>query len=405
MDEYKPYLDWIQGEHNEMCALLQELADINSWSFNPSGIEQVIYRVSRATATLGALDTQKIFDLPKHKRVDPYGNIEETPLGPVLQLNKRPDAPIKVFLCIHADTVYPPVSPLTKTELIDKSIMRGPGVADAKGGMLVMIKALQAFEKSPWAKNLGWEVLINSDEEIGSLGSSSLFSDIAKRNHIGLLFEPVLQNGAMVSHRKGSGNYVVKFTGKSAHAARPELGGNALVGASYLAVKIYDFNGQMPELTVNPAKMEGGGPNNVVPNFAQLRYNVRMQSKEDLQTHDRYVKNILEYIKLRYRVDSEIVSEHVSGPKALDEKTSRLISSFTGCGEELGLELNWEKSGGLSDGNRLADFGLPCLDSLGVRGGKIHSPEEFIFLDSLTERAKLTALFLMKVASGEIQLP
>ncbi|MBI2035097.1 MAG: hydrolase [Candidatus Liptonbacteria bacterium] len=405
MERYKPYLDWISGEHYKMRELLISLVNINSWSHNPAGLEKVIYLLSREATKLGALPNQVILDLPPHKRIDAKGNLEETPLGPALHATKRPGAPIKIFLCIHADTVYPPDSPFQKAEVLDENTMRGPGVADAKGGVVVMLKALEALERSPWANNIGWEMLINPDEEISGVGSSKLFQGAAKRNHIGLLFEPVLQNGAMVSHRKGSGNYVVKFSGKSAHASRPGLGANAIMGAAYLTVKIYDLIGRLPELTTNPAKIEGGGPNNVVPDFAQLRYNIRMQDNRDLQFVDQYVRNALEYIKLRYQVESEIVSEHVSNPKKLDEKTAGLISQFTECGKKIGLNLKWEQSGGLSDGNRLSAYGLPCIDSLGVRGENIHSPEESISLNSLVERAKLTALFLMKAASGEIVWP
>ena len=68
------------------------------------------------------------------------------------------------------------------------------------------------------------------------------------------------------------------------------------------------------------------------------------------------------------------------------------------------MKLTWTSSGGVSDGNKLAAAGLPVVDSLGPRGGKIHSPEEFLRIDSLVERAKLSALVLMKIAAGQIRI-
>jgi glutamate carboxypeptidase len=82
-----------------------------------------------------------------------------------------------------------------------------------------------------------------------------------------------------------------------------------------------------------------------------------------------------------------------------------LMQAVTACGNDLGLRLEWRLSGGVSDGNKLAAAGLPTVDSLGPRGDRIHSAEEFIQLDSLVERAQLSALLLMKLASGELIWP
>jgi glutamate carboxypeptidase len=87
-------------------------------------------------------------------------------------------------------------------------------------------------------------------------------------------------------------------------------------------------------------------------------------------------------------------------PKILDPRSRKLLDGILAAGRELGLNLSTQPSGGVSDGNKLAAAGLPVIDSMGPRGGKLHSPEEFLYIDSLTERAKLTALVLFKIASG-----
>src|SRR5207237_804336 len=92
-------------------------------------------------------------------------------------------------------------------------------------------------------------------------------------------------------------------------------------------------------------------------------------------------------------------------PKPLEAPTRALLEHVAACGRELSLPIAWRDSGGTCDGNRLAAAGLPNVDSLGPRGGNLHSPKEFLLLDSLTERAKLTALLLMKLAAGQLPWP
>jgi glutamate carboxypeptidase len=95
----------------------------------------------------------------------------------------------------------------------------------------------------------------------------------------------------------------------------------------------------------------------------------------------------------------------LSPPKILDARSTELLDQIKHCGKELGLALSSRPSGGASDGNKLAAAGLPVIDSLGPVGGNLHSDQEYVILPSLVERSKLTALFLMKLAAGEFDLP
>src|SRR3989304_2280040 len=124
------------------------------------------------------------------------------PLGNALSIRKRSTAPLRIFLGAHMDTVYPADHPFQKAVRVDQNTLRGPGVADSKGGLVVMLKALEALERSPYAQSVGWEVLINPDEELGSPGSAPLLAQAAKNTHLGLVFEPPLPDGALVGARK-----------------------------------------------------------------------------------------------------------------------------------------------------------------------------------------------------------
>ena len=214
----EPQLKWLAGQHDRMVDLLIRWANINSGSGNVAGLERMLSELTNAFAPLDG--SVEILELQPHKTVNLEGRIVEMPLGEAVFVRKRPRAPVKVFLCIHMDTVYPADHPFQTCTRIDENRLQGPGVADAKGGILIMLKALEALERSRWAERIGWEVLVSPDEELGSPGSAPILADAATRNHVGLIFEPALPVGSVVGARKGSGNFVAVVRGRSAHAGR-----------------------------------------------------------------------------------------------------------------------------------------------------------------------------------------
>lgn len=399
MPGYDTSLNWIDGQREKMCALVKDWADQNSGSRNLVGLARMAEKLKAAFSGLGEFSE---IDLPPEECVDSDGRMTHVALGKALLMRKRPEAAVRVFVGIHMDTVFGVDHPFQSTSL-DKDRMLGPGVTDAKGGLAVMLVALEALEKNSLAKNIGWEVLINPDEELGSPGSAELFKASARRNHLGLLFEPALPSWAMVSERKGSGNFVAIVRGRSAHAGREiHLGRNAIHALAELIVTLKQISEQLPGVTVNVGKIEGGGPVNVVPDLAIARFNVRVATQADQTTVESELKRLIDDMNRREGINVALHGGFTAPPKRVDKKLRRLIDEATQCGRELGIDLNWKPSGGVCDGNRLAAAGLPNIDTLGVRGGGIHTAGEYLLLDSLTERAKLAALLLMKLAAGEI---
>jgi glutamate carboxypeptidase len=268
-----------------------------------------------------------------------------------------------------------------------------------------MLLALQAYERSPWAEKAGWEVLINPDEEIGSPGSAPLLIQAAKRNHLGLVYEPSFQDGNLVGARKGSGNFTVIARGKAAHAGRnPQLGRNAIDALARFIVGLASLDDAGGAITTNVGYIQGGGPVNVVPDLAECRFNVRVVTQNDQKSFEDSLRRLAEEINKIDGISLELHGGFRRPPKPLDAKTLKLLEHVAECGRDLGLSLQWRPTGGACDGNNLAAAGLTTIDSLGVTGGDIHSSEEYILLDSLAERAKLTALLLMKLAAGEIEV-
>ncbi|MEE9211702.1 MAG: hydrolase [Phycisphaeraceae bacterium] len=404
MRRFAPILNWIDAQHEQMCRLVTDWANINTGSTNIAGLERQAEAVLDAFAPLDG-QVQQI-DLPPYETVNSQGQIEQTPLGRAISIIQRPAAELRVLLAIHMDTVFGPDHPFQSTTLPDSNRLRGPGVADAKGGLVVMLTALQALERSEVASRIGWQVLVTPDEELGSPGSGALLKRCARDHDLGLVFEPTLPDGTLIAARKGSGNFTVVFRGRSAHAGRDlDAGRNAISAMADLIVALDALQGERAGLTINVGRAEGGGPVNVVPDLAVCRFNVRVVHHDDQQFVQRQLQRFIAAANDRDGVSARLHGGFTAPPKPIDDATQKLLDHIAECGQELNIPVTWRDSGGVCDGNRLAAAGLPTVDTLGVRGGNLHSDQEYLLLDSLTERAKLTALLLLKLAAGQIDWP
>jgi glutamate carboxypeptidase len=288
---------------------------------------------------------------------------------------------------------------------MDNQTLRGPGVVDAKGGLVVLLTALRALERSEVAHNVGWEVLLNTDEEIGSVGSAPLLHEAAKRNHVGLVFEPALPDGSLVGARKGSGNFTVVFRGRAAHAGRDfNLGRSAILSAAEFVTRLDAAQRDLPGVTINCGRIEGGGAVNVVPDLAIARFNIRVTHPQDQVAVEQRIAELAKQAGGREGIAVQIHGQFSSPPKPMDTRSARLFEAVESCGKQLGMNLEVHPSGGTCDGNRLAAAGLPVVDSLGPCGGHLHSEQEYLLIDSLPQRAKLTALLLLGIGAGEFQI-
>ena len=390
-------LDWLNGQGDAMLQLVENLANINSGTFNLDGLKEV---ADCLTAEFNKLDGElSISESRPQLSINSAGKSEQQTLGDIIHISKRPQAKKKILLCIHMDTVYAQDHPFQKCQWLENGNLNGPGVADAKGGLVVMLYALLAFEKSPLAKNIGWEVLINPDEEIGSPGSVHLINEIAQRCSAGLLFEPALPDGTLVSWRKGSGNFTFVAKGKAAHSGREfEKGRNAIVAMAKLMGAIDQLN-STPEITYNVGNFQGGGALNVVPDLAIGRVNVRIKSVEQ---QNRVEQQFSDLVKVANQADGIFIEMHgqfSSPPKPMSPGVADLQLRINQCAKLLDTEINWRGTGGASDGNKFAAAGLPNIDTLGPRGGDIHSMDEYLIPESLVPSAKLVTLILLSFAN------
>lgn len=391
-----PQLDWLRSRQQPMVDLVQELCNLNSGTLNVEGLARVREVLCREFAALGG--ELRCVDVPAMEKINDAGVVEQAPLGKAIVITKRPELRPRLLLCIHMDTVYDLDHPFQQCRFLDEQRLNGPGVADAKGGLVVMLNALLAFEQSPLAQNVGWQVMINPDEELGSPGSGQLLHAAAKAADWGLLFEPTLPDGTLVSWRKGSGNFTFVVHGKAVHSGRDFAAGrNAVVAMSRLMTEIHALNTD-PEITYNVGRVSGGGALNIVPDLAIGRVNVRVRTVEQQQLVEREFQRLVTAANAADGIRVESFGSFTSPPKILDERTAKLQQLIESCGAELGIPIKWQGSGGASDGNKFAAAGLPNIDSLGPMGGEIHSSREFLLVDSLVPRTQLVTAVLARLA-------
>jgi glutamate carboxypeptidase len=378
------------GRRDEMRDRLVRLADVNSGSLNPAGLALV----------RDALRTE-VARLPAH--------VEEAPVRPgvsALVARAHPQAPVRVLLCGHYDTVFGPDDPFQRTTLLDPSRLTGPGVIDMKGGIVVMLSALEALEASPWAGGLGWEVLLVPDEELGSPGSAPLIEQAARRSAVGLVFEPGFPNGDVVRNRLGSGTFRMVAQGRAAHSGRDFGDGrNAVVALARVATAAHALNDGGNRVIVNVARLAGGGPVNVVPDRAEVEIGVRAASAADADRVTVRLREIADAAAREHGVAIEVEGRFHRPPRVVDDRWDALFDAYRRAAADLGQQVGWVDAGGSSDANLLTAAGLPTLDGLGPQGTGMHSPEETCLLDSLPRRAAAAALFLMRLAAGTVPLP
>jgi glutamate carboxypeptidase len=330
------------------------------------------------------------------------GSVRTEAHADALKITARPDAPIQVVLTGHYDTVFPADSRFQTVTKRADGALNGPGVADMKGGISVLLAALEAFETHPDRHGVGWTVLLSPDEEIGSPASAPLLAELGARGHVGLTYEPALADGTLAGARKGSGNYHLIVAGRAAHAGRAfEEGRNAVAGAAIIAAALHGLNGRREGVTVNVAKISGGGALNVVADNAVVRFNVRVPDKAAADWIDASVRAIAAAPPIE-GLTLALHGGFTRPPKPMDAAQTALFEAVKEAGALLGQPIAWKSSGGVCEGNNLHAAGLPNIDTLGVRGGDIHSDQEFAWPDSFVERAQLSALILCKIASGEI---
>lgn len=309
----------------------------------------------------------------------------------------------RILISGHLDTVFHRDEPF-RALTIDSSGDRatGPGCVDMKGGLLIACAALEALSEA--GIRVSWTVILNSDEETGSYHSDAALRAEAKKHDIGLALEPGVapppgsDAWGLATARKGSGQFFIETHGRSAHAGRDFEKGVSAVYALGRVLNTLEGLVDLPHgLTVNVGPIAGGKATNIVPDRASLAGNVRYP---DAPTGDAF-RAALDRIATDDAAMPRVIVKHSFNrpAKPLIPATQKLAELVRDSAADLGQPIAFIQTGGVCDGNNLQAAGLPTIDTLGVRGGGLHTHQEWVDLTSLVERAQLLAVLLKRLAA------
>lgn len=305
-----------------------------------------------------------------------------------------PEAATQILTLCHLDTVWP-LGTLSRMPIREEGgCLYGPGAFDMKGGIAILLGALQGLRRMGLRPPHRIRMLFTSDEETGSETSRVLIEEEARRSHLVLCLEPALPDGSLKTFRKGVADFTVIAYGRSAHAgADPHRGINAIEELAYQIMRLRQLADPRRGTTVTVGVIRGGTRPNVVPEQAEMIVDVRVSTRAEMSRIEAAFRNlrpILEGARLEVRGGFN---------RPPMERNAQMIATFErarAIAATLGLALTEGGTGGGSDANFTAALGIPTLDGLGAVGNGAHALDEHVRIDSLPLRAALVAALLTR---------
>jgi len=376
---------WLATQQDAMIALPREMVDIDSGSYNKPGIDAVGAVVHRFLASQGI----KVETIPQQKHGDclraavpwdgPQGN-----------------AGGNIVLMGHRDTVFPDGEAARRPFTITDGVAYGPGVADMKAGLVMNCFVLAAFAKFGGAPAplLG---LFTGDEEIGSPEGRAVIETEARRARVVFNSEPGRVSGNVVTGRKGGVFMSFRIFGKAAHSGANFADGVSAIEELARKVQAIHALTDLPRgITLNVGLVSGGQSVNTVAPWAEgqidLRY-VDPTDKDDVMAGIGAIveRSFLPGTKAELTVRGEFL------PLTQSPAARKLFDLYVGAAADSGFATGGEFTGGCADSGFTAAAGAPTLCAVGPVGGKAHSPDEFLVIDSLVPRSQACARAIMRL--------
>jgi glutamate carboxypeptidase len=394
--EGRSLCEFLAGQMPEALELLRAMVNINSYTGNPEGVDQLGQLTAQAFAPMG-------FAQELVASANPVW-------GHHMVLRRQGRSTRSIAMISHLDTVFPPEEEARNNFRwqVEGDRIFGPGTHDIKGGTVMMwlvLQALQAHNRSLF-EDTSWLLLFDASEEVLSDDFGKLCRRRFDRNTLAaLVFESEGRLGEdrfLVVARKGRATWRVTVTGRGAHAGgKHRHGANAIAQLAVTLQQIAGLTDYGRELTFNVGTVSGGTGLNRVPHEAVAEGEFRAFTSEAYTQGKQALLALAGPGEVRSSVDRfpcavrvEILSESPPWPR--NRATDRLLSIWQAAGKELGLPVEPEERGGLSDGNFLWDT-LPTIDGLGPWGDNDHCSERSADGTKLPEYVDATS-FVPKAA-------
>jgi len=370
---------WLREHETEMASLLVRLASAETPSTEPEAHEPALRLLAEELGGLG-------FAVRRISGERTGGALYARPA------KRRRQAPFQLLLG-HVDTVWPLGSVDRIGVAAEDGVVRGPGVFDMKGGLVEILFALRALSTHGLEPEVTPVVLVNTDEEIGSIESRPHLERLARCAARAYVLEPAYgPSGRLKTARKTAGHFSVLVRGRAAHAGvDPEAGVSAILELSHQIQRLFALNDPQRGITVNVGTIDGGLRANVVAPEATAEVDVRVPTMEDARAIERAI-HALEPVGEGLTL--EVTGRFGRPPLERTPRNQLLWRAAHVAGSELGLELEDAAVGGASDGNITSQY-TATLDGLGPIGDGAHSPDEHVLVRSLPERAALLALLIL----------
>ncbi len=354
---------------NEYVKQLETLVNIDSGSYNQDGVSKVADLLSRWYSDIGWI-------VKRHHLSDE--------VGPVLEIVNHEADHYDVMFIGHMDTVFPDGTAKERPFKTDGDLCFGPGVEDMKNGDLAM---LHIAKNLPEDVNAGLNICMvhNPDEEISSQYSKDLLKQIGSRCSRIFVMESSQNNGSgHVFERKGKSNFVIDFYGIAAHAGYifEHENASAVEEMGHFICELAKLKDKEKQTSINIGIAQGGNVVNQVADHARIELEARYNSLEE--------KN-----RIYDSVNALIENPYVKGCKALiskyydtdpwiqSEEGWRYIARVKRLANEMGMEFEERKRGGLSDANHLSQVCPIIMDGMGPFGSNAHSEKEYMSLSSV----------------------
>ncbi|HEU0037468.1 MAG TPA: M20 family metallopeptidase [Kofleriaceae bacterium] len=375
-------LEQVSTRRDEMLALARSWVELNSYTSNVAGVNQVGDLLQQAFALPGLACTRIA--------APGYGDhlVWRTPAAAT-----RPP----ILMIGHHDTVFPPGHFEGWRDEAGGRVV-GPGVLDMKGGLAVIRTALAALAHVGALAELPLIVACVSDEEVGSPSSAPHLRELATGAACALVFESGRANDMIITRRKGVGAMTVVMHGKAAHAGNHHKDG---ANAIWALAKFVDAAQQQTDyargMTVNVGAFTGGTSKNTVPEQATCSLDLRYETVADAEALVAALRTAAE--RAAHSVPG--VRAEVSGganrlPLEKTPASAALRDEYAACARASGLgDGEAPLLGGGSDANTVAPLGVPAIDGLGPRGAGFHTTTEYVEVDSFVPKAQALVRFLL----------
>ncbi len=383
-----------ENAQTEFIESLRQMVMIESGSGDLKGLAQMANWVESRLKALG-------FATERHKTTAGAG--ADIVVGKLQGTGQK-----KYMLQAHMDTVYQTGILSTQGYKVDGNRIYGPGIADDKGGIAVILHSLNLLKDRGWKDYAQITVLFNPDEEVGSIGSGERISQLADQHDVVLSCEPtaakaVAKNEAVLLGASGATRMDMQVTGRTSHAgAAPDAGRNALVELSHLIVQTRDAHKSIPGVQLNWTVSQAGTVRNQIPDKALASADVRTSLPGAAEKLQATLQNMVNTQKLIPETETRITLLGGRPPYQGGAKAKALAEKAQAIYQELDRKLDIiPMTGGATDAAFAARSDKAAvIESFGLAGWGYHAKDEYIEVDSIVPRLYLMSRMLMELSKN-----